>query len=58
MNSDRVYMKPPFGLGEPKEVEATPEVLVPLMLAGWTQCEPPRLFQETRTEEVTKHVHD
>ena len=34
MNSDRVYMKPPFGLGEPKEVEAAPEVLVPPMLAG------------------------
>jgi len=53
MNSDRVYMKPPFGLGEPKEVEATPEVLVPLMLAGWTQCEQPK-----RSEEVTKNVHD
>ena len=53
MTKDRVYMKPPFGLGEPKEVDATPDVLVPLMLAGWSQCEPPQ-----RTEEVTKNVHD
>jgi len=53
MNENRVYMKPPFGLGEPKEVDATPESLVPLMLAGWTQCEPPK-----RIEEVTKNVHD
>jgi len=53
MNKDRVYMKPPFGLGEPKEVDATPEILVPLMLAGWTQCDPPK-----RVEEVTKNVHD
>lgn len=34
MTKDRVYMKPPFGLGEPKEVEATPEVLVPLYSAS------------------------
>ncbi len=53
MSKDRVYMKPPFGLGEPKEVDASPEVLVPMMLAGWSQCEPPK-----RTEEVTKNVHD
>ena len=53
MNKDRVYMKPPFGLGEPKEVDATPEVLVPLMLAGWTQCELPK-----RGKEVTENVND
>ncbi len=52
MSSDRVYMKPPFDLGEPKEVDATPDVLVPLMLAGWSQCEPP----ETQVE--VKNVHD
>jgi hypothetical protein len=51
-------MKPPFGLGEPKEVDASPEVLVPMMLAGWSQCEPPRPFQAPTTEEVTKNVHD
>lgn len=58
MNKDRVYMKPPFGLGEPKEVEATPEVLVPLMLAGWTQCDPPRLVQAKTGKEVTENVNN
>jgi len=46
-----VWMKPPFGEGEPKEVEATPETLVPLMVAGWTQTEPP-----TNAEEVFEYV--
>ncbi len=41
MSNDRVWLRPPFGEGEPKEVDAAPEVLVPLMIAGWTQCEPP-----------------
>jgi hypothetical protein len=44
-----VWLMPPWGRGEPKEVEATPEVLVPLMVAGWTQCQPPTT---TTTEEV------
>jgi hypothetical protein len=41
--SDRstVWLAPPFGQGEPKEVEATPAVLVPLLVAGWSQCDPP-----------------
>ena len=30
---DKVWMMPPFGAGEPKEVDATPEVLGPLMVA-------------------------
>jgi len=50
---DKVLMKPPFGVGEPKQVEATPEVLVPLMVAGWSQCEPP-----AQNEEVNANVHD
>jgi hypothetical protein len=37
-----VWMKPPFGMGDPKEVEATPEILTPLMIAGWSQCDPPQ----------------
>ena len=37
-----VWLLPAMGEGEPKEVEATPEVLMPLMVAGWSQCEPPR----------------
>lgn len=50
---DRVWMIPPFCVGEPKEVDATPEVLTPLMAAGWSQCEPPAPIQE-----VTTHVDD
>ena len=42
-----VWMRPPHG-GEPKEVDAAPEVLVPLMIQGYVQCEPP--------EEVTENV--
>ncbi len=48
-----IWMKPPFGVGEPKEVEATPEVLTPLMVAGWSQWEPP-----TTKQEVNANVHD
>jgi len=50
---ETVWMLPPFGVGEPKEVETTPAVLVPLLVAGWSQCEPP-----TTKEEVTTDVHD
>ena len=50
---DKVFMMPPFGVGEPKEVEATPEVLSPLMASGWSQCEPP-----AKNQEVTTHVDD
>ena len=38
---DRVLLKPPFGQGEPQEFDATPDVLVPLMVSGWSQCEAP-----------------
>ena len=50
---DKVWMMPPFGVGEPKEVIATPAVLTPLMVAGWNQCDPP-----AAKEEVTTNVHD
>ena len=50
---NRVWMKPPFGQGELKEVEATPTELVPLMVAGWSQCDPP-----AASEEVNENVHD
>jgi hypothetical protein len=46
-------MMPPFGVGEPKEVDATADVLTPLMVGGWSQCDPP-----TANEEVTTDVHD
>ncbi len=48
MNSTHVWMRPPFGAGEPKEVEARPEVIGPLMVAGWAQCEPPATNQEVK----------
>ncbi|HPT29215.1 MAG TPA: hypothetical protein PLZ95_22545 [Bryobacteraceae bacterium] len=36
-----VWLRPPHGQGEPEEVEATPQVLVPRLVAGWAQCSPP-----------------
>ncbi len=51
MNSTYVWLRPPFGAGEPKEVEAKPEILIPLMVAGWSQCEPSANKQEV-TEDV------
>jgi hypothetical protein len=53
MTEERVWMRPPWGTGEPKHVEATPDVLVPLMTAGWTQCGPP-----VSTGEESSDVHD
>ena len=50
---EKVWMMPPLGQGAPVEVEATPEVLTPLMVAGYSQCEPP-----ANTQEVTTHVDD
>lgn len=44
--SETVWMRPPDG-GAPKEVAPTPEELTPLMVAGWTQCEP---SEAARTE--------
>lgn len=52
---DKVFMKPPFGEGEPKEVDATPDVLTPLMVSGWSQCGPPA---EQGKQEVTIHVRN
>ena len=43
--ADTVWMNPPFGVGEPTQVEATPEILVPLMVAGWSQCAAPETNQ-------------
>ena len=50
---EKVWMMPPWGQGEPMEVEATPVVLTPLMVAGYSQCEPP-----ANTQEVTTRVDD
>jgi hypothetical protein len=51
--TDYVYMRPPFGEGEIRKVEAKPEVLTPLMVAGWSQCDPPEPGEEVKTD-----VHD
>ncbi len=40
MAVDRVFLQAPYG-GEIREVEATPEVLVPLLVQGWYQVPPP-----------------
>ena len=47
---ETVFMRPPDG-GAPREVEATPEVLVPLLVQGWSQCDPP----EEVKEDVREH---
>lgn len=51
MTEETVWLAAPFGQGEPRRVEAKPEVLVPLMNSGWSQCDPP-----ANDEEVTEHV--
>jgi hypothetical protein len=51
---DMVWLTPPFGAGEPMEVEATPEKIVPLMVAGYNQCAPP----QTVNKEEMSNVHD
>jgi hypothetical protein len=43
-----VWLRPPHGQGEPQEVEATSAVLVPLMIAGWSQCHPPEEQAEVK----------
>lgn len=50
---NRAWMRPPYGEGEPIEVEDTPERLVPLMVAGWSQCDPP-----AAQAKETNDVHD
>lgn len=42
---DTVWMRPPDG-GEPQEISAAPEILVPLMAAGWKQCPAPQSNDE------------
>ncbi len=51
-DANRVWMMPPWGAGEPEEVEAAPAVLTPLLVAGWSQCAAPG------QEEGKTDVHD
>ena len=48
-----VYMRAPWGGTEVRRVEAKPELIALLMVAGWSQCEPP-----ANEEEVTTDVHN
>ena len=50
---DKVWLIGPFGVGEPKEFDATPDVLTPLLVSGWSQCDPPATNKEVATD-----VHD
>ena len=40
MAADHVYLQAPYG-GEIREVEAKPEILIPLLVAGWHQVPAP-----------------
>ncbi len=48
--TDRVWMAPPGG-GKPREIEAKPEILVPLMITGWAQCAPPQPEVKSNVDE-------
>ena len=50
MTDEKVWLAPPHGQGEPKEVEASPSVLIPMMVAGWSQCPPPATRMEVKPD--------
>ena len=52
MDTNTVWLAPPFGKGEPKEVEATPEILTPMLVAGWYQCAAPAPAKQEVKEDV------
>jgi hypothetical protein len=52
-NAEKVWLAPPHGQGEPREVEATPEILVPMLVVGWRQCTAPMA-----PKEKNPHVDD
>jgi hypothetical protein len=54
--SETVWMMPPYRQGEPREVEATPAQLVPLMITGWSQCPPPE--KENHVDDETPRNSD
>jgi hypothetical protein len=49
---DTVWLVGPFGKGEPKEFEASPDVLTPLMVQGFSQCAPPAPAKTEVMEDV------
>ena len=49
----KVWLTPPVSVGgDPQEVEATPETLIPLMVEGWSQCEAPAPAPKKSKERV------
>ncbi len=60
----KVWMYPPFGIGDPKEVEATPDALTKLMITGWSQGKapttrtPPATTTKIPTEATENNVND
>lgn len=54
--TDTVWLSPPHGEGDPQEVEATSQVLVPLMIAGWSQCPPEQ--EETHVDDTPPGTAD
>ena len=54
--SETVCMIPPYGQGDPREVEATPVQLLPLMNTGWSQCPPPE--KENHVDDETPRNPD
>jgi hypothetical protein len=48
----RVWLTPPWGEGAPVEVEATPEILTPLLVAGYSQCAPAAPVKQEENENV------
>lgn len=51
--TDFVYMRAPWGGAEIRKIEAKPELISQLMVAGWSQCAPPANDEEVKTD-----VHD
>ena len=48
---DRIWMVGPDG-GPPEQVEATEEVLVPRMVAGWKQCAAPTPTRKSKEKVI------
>ena len=49
--ADKVWMVGPDG-GPPQEMDATPDILVPMLVQGWSQCEAPAPATKKSKEKV------
>jgi hypothetical protein len=45
--AEKVWMRPPNKDGAPEEFDHTSETVVPLMVAGWVQCDAPTEAEHT-----------